>query len=101
MPRRPTRTVPTVVIPGWRGSGDGHWQTWLEGELASAGRQTRRPAFADLEIPELADWRGAVLWLHHVIDPGDSPTACRVLLVAPPSPRTEIPGAGPFFPPPL
>src|SRR5690348_12153325 len=123
MPRRPSRTVPTLVIPGWRGSGEGHWQTWLEGELASAGRETRRPAFADLDTPDFADWRtalqaaladltpggydvvahslGAVLWLHHVVDPGDSPTAGRVLLVAPPSPRTEIPGAERFFPPPI
>src|SRR5690349_16754291 len=122
MPRRPTRTVPTVVIPGWRGSGDGHWQTWLEGELATAGRETRRPAFADLDEPDFTDWRaalhasladlptggydvvahslGAVLWLHHVTDPGAAPAAGRVLLVAPPSPRTDIPGAGRFFPPP-
>jgi hypothetical protein len=123
MPRRPTRTVPTVVIPGWRGSGEGHWQSWLEDELADAGRETRRPAFADLEVPGLADWRdalraaiadltpggydvvahslGAVLWLHHVTAHADSPTAGRVLLVAPPSPHTDIPGATAFFPPPL
>ena len=123
MPRRPQRTVPTVVIPGWHGSGEGHWQTWLEGELANAGRETRRPAFADLDTPDLADWRsalraalaglppggydvvahslGAVLWLHHVTDAGDSPVAGRVLLVAPPSPRTDIPGAGQFFPAPI
>jgi hypothetical protein len=122
MPRRPTRTVPTVVIPGWRGSGEGHWQTWLEGELTSAGRETRRPEFAELDVPEFDQWRaalraaladlppggydvvahslGAVLWLHHAIDLGDSPTAGRVLLVAPPSPRTEIPGAERFFPAP-
>jgi uncharacterized protein len=123
MPRRPTRTLPTVVIPGWQGSGEGHWQTWLEGELAEAGRDTRRPDFANLDVPDFDDWRqalraaladlpadgydvvahslGVVLWLHHVLDPGTSPRAARVLLVCPPSPRTDIPGAEAFFPPPL
>jgi hypothetical protein len=122
MPRRPPRTAPSVVIPGWRGSGEGHWQTWLEGELRAAGREVRRPPFADLDNPELADWLGglrsalaelpadgydvighslgAVLWLHHVADPGDSPRPARVLLVAPPSPRTTIAEIAGFFPPP-
>lgn len=123
MPRRATRTVPTVVLPGWQGSGDGHWQTWLETELAAAGRETRRPDFADLFHPSLDDWLsalrasladlppdgydvvahslGAVLWLHHVADPGDSPRAARVLLVAPPDPSTSVPEIAGFFPPPL
>jgi uncharacterized protein len=123
MPRRPTRTAPTVVVPGWMGSGDGHWQTWLEEQLRDAGRETRRPAFADLDNPDPAQWLaalrealaelpadgfdvvahslGAVLWLHHVADPGDSPRAARVLLVAPPSPATSIPEIASFFPPPM
>jgi predicted alpha/beta hydrolase family esterase len=111
------------VLPGWNGSGDGHWQTWLEAQLRADGRETRRPPFADLDNPELDDWLtalrgtladlppdgydvvahslGAVLWLHHVAEPGDSPRATRVLLVAPPSPRTEIPEIAAFFPPPM
>lgn len=111
------------MIPGWQGSGAGHWQTWLEDELHAASRDTSRPDFADLDHPALDDWLaalrralaplpadgfdvvahslGAVLWLHHVIDPGDSPRAARVLLVAPPSPRTEVPELAPFVPPPL
>ena len=43
---------------------------------------------------------GAVLWLHHVVAPGDSPRPARVLLVAPPSPHTTIPEIAAFFPPP-
>jgi predicted alpha/beta hydrolase family esterase len=122
MPRRPQRTVPTVVIPGWQGSGEGHWQTWLEEQLHDAGRETRRPAFGDLDRPDLADWSnalravlsdlpggfdvvahslGAVLWLHHVANPGRLPKPDRVLLVAPPSPRSEIPELSEFLPPPL
>ena len=123
MPRRPTRSVPTVVIPGWNGSGDGHWQTWLEGQLQGDGRETRRPAVADLDSPHLGDWLaalrsaladlppdgydvvahslGAVLWLHHVADPQDSPRAARVALVSPPSPTTSVAEIAAFFPPPM
>jgi predicted alpha/beta hydrolase family esterase len=123
MPRRPTRSVPTVVVPGWNGSGEGHWQTWLEGQLQGDGRETRRPAVADLDSPDLADWLaalrsaladlppdgydvvahslGAVLWLHHVADPKDSPRAARVALVSPPSPKTSIAEIAAFFPPPM
>lgn len=123
MPRRPLRAVPVVVIPGWQGSGPEHWQTWLEQQLAEAGRDTRRPAFADLDHPQLGDWLselraalrdlpadgydvvahslGAVLWLHHVTDVGDAPRPARVLLVSPPSPHTAIPEIATFYPPPL
>jgi predicted alpha/beta hydrolase family esterase len=123
MPRRPQRAVPTLVIPGWNGSGDGHWQTWLEQQLRAAGRETRRPAFADLDHPDLAQWLdalhaalaglpaggydvvahslGAVLWLHHVAAPADSPQAARVVLVSPPSPATTIAEIAGFFAPPM
>jgi predicted alpha/beta hydrolase family esterase len=112
-----------VVIPGWHGSGEGHWQTWLEQQLQAAGRRTVRPVFASLDEPSLADWLsalrttiadlpadgydvvahslGAVLWLHHVVDPGGSPRPARVALVAPVSPSTSIPQIAGFFPPPL
>jgi uncharacterized protein len=123
MPRRPTRTVPTVVVPGWNGSGDDHWQTWLERELHGAGRETRRVAFADVDHPDLAQWLdtlratliglpddgfdvvahslGSVLWLHHVADSGTSPRPARVALVSPPSPHTTTDEIAPFFPPPM
>jgi uncharacterized protein len=123
MPRRPTRTVPTVMIPGWQGSGEGHWQTWLAQQLIDAGREVRHPEFADLDNPSLEDWLrglraslvglpddgfdvvahslGAVLWLHHVGSATDSPRASRVLLVAPPSPSTAISEIAAFFPAPV
>jgi predicted alpha/beta hydrolase family esterase len=111
------------VIPGWQGSGEGHWQTWLEEQLHAAGRATRRPDFTDLDSPEVDDWLtglrgcledlpsdgfdvvahslGAVLWLHHVSGPQDVPRPARVALVAPPSPTTAITEIAAFFPPPL
>jgi predicted alpha/beta hydrolase family esterase len=123
MPRRLTRTVPTVMIPGWQGSGEGHWQSLLAAALVANDREVRHPSFADLDHPELASWLtalrdsldglsddgydvvahslGAVLWLHHVASATTSPRAARVLLVAPPSPKTSIPEIASFFPPPM
>ncbi|MEO6886044.1 MAG: alpha/beta hydrolase [Jatrophihabitantaceae bacterium] len=123
MPRRPTRTVPTVIVPGWRGSGPEHWQSWLTAQLQAADREVRVPELPDLDNPSLQPWLaalraclaglpdtdydvvahslGAVLWLHHVATPNDSPRAARVALVAPPAPHTSIPEIASFFPPPL
>jgi uncharacterized protein len=123
MPRRPLRAVPVVIIPGLNGSGPEHWQTWLEQQLAETDRETRRPAFADVDHPDLGPWLtdlraaladlpadgydvvahslGAVLWLHHVVDPGDSPRPARVLLVSPPAPHTDIAEIASFLPPPM
>ena len=56
MPRRPTRTVPTVLIPGWNGSGPGHWQSWLAGQLAAHEREVRWPDLPDVDHPDLARW---------------------------------------------
>lgn len=123
MPRRPTRSVPVVIVPGWEGSGPDHWQTWLTGELAGAGRDVRLAQLPDLDHPQLPAWLGglrsaladlpadgfdvvthslgAVLWLHHCADTGSSPRPARVALVAPPSPDTKIEQIASFFPPPL
>lgn len=122
MPRRPNRSVPVVVVPGWNGSGEGHWQTWLEDELRAAGRETVRPEVADWDRPDLAGWLtalrtaiaplpadgfdvvahslGAVLWLHHSTDP-QGPRPARVALVSPVSPTLEYPEIAEFLPPPL
>ena len=123
MPRRPSRSVPTVIVPGWNGSGPGHWQTWLAEQLTEAEREVRHPAFPDVDHPDLGDWLaalrevleglpeagydlvahslGAVLWLHHVMEPGGSSRPARVALVAPPSPHLQEPTVQQFLPPPL
>ena len=122
MPRRPTRTVPTVLVHGWQGNEAEHWQTWLAARLAEAGREVRYPALPDPHTPQLGAWLaalqtaldglpddgfdvlchslGAVLWLHHVHS-GDGPRPARVALVCPPSPHTDIPELAPFLPVPL
>lgn len=45
-----------LIVPGYRGSGAGHWQTWLESELPD----TRRVAGIDWDAPLLARWAGEV-----------------------------------------
>ena len=123
MPRRPSRSVPVVILHGWQGSEAGHWQSWLAGELRAAEREVRYPDLPDADHPQLPAWLdalratlagldddgfdvvahslGAVLWLHHAADPGDSPRPARVALVSPPSPSTAIPEIAAFFPPPI
>jgi predicted alpha/beta hydrolase family esterase len=123
MPRRPTRTAPTVLIQGWNGSGADHWQSWLATELREAGREVRIPELPDVDHPDLTSWLaalgacldglpddgydvlahslGAVLWLHHVASKAVSPRAARVALVAPPSPLLDAPEIAEFLPPPL
>ena len=45
-----------LIIPGYHGSGPGHWQNWLEGELPEA----HRVAGIDWDTPLLARWAGEV-----------------------------------------
>jgi serine hydrolase len=120
MPRRSTRTVPTVILHGWHGCGPDHWQTWLAEQLGAAGREVRYPDLPAAEQPTLDGWLGAlldtldglpddgfdvvahslgaVLWLHHVAAGRAAAQPARVALVAPPSPATTIPEMAPFFP---
>lgn len=45
-----------LIVPGYHGSGLGHWQTWLEHELPDA----RRVTGIDWDAPLLARWAGEV-----------------------------------------
>ncbi len=112
-PRRPSRSVPTVLIPDAGGAQPDGWQAWLAGELSAADREVRwvqadeaelapslaalRECLADLPADNfdvVAHGTGSLLWLHHVADPSGSPRAARVVLVAPPA-------VGPLLPVPL
>ena len=114
MPRRPTRTVPTVLLPGPFGSGDQDWQPWLAEQLRAAGREVRlaswpAPDTADLNgclaalhesmagLPDdgfdlLAHGAACLLWLHHAAEgPAAGPRPARVALVAPPRSDRPLP----------
>ncbi|NEX23698.1 alpha/beta hydrolase [Thiorhodococcus mannitoliphagus] len=46
----------TLIVPGYQGSGPGHWQTWLERELSDA----RRVSGIDWSTPSLERWSDAI-----------------------------------------
>jgi uncharacterized protein len=48
------RTI--LIVPGFRGSGPGHWQTWIEAQEPSA----RRVTGIDWDAPILATWAGQI-----------------------------------------
>jgi predicted alpha/beta hydrolase family esterase len=123
MPRRPTRTVPTVILHGLNGAGGEHWQRWLAEQLTAAGREVVFPDLPNFDTPQLSEWLpaltealaglpadgydivahslGAVLWLHHAVDPGASPTPARVALIAMPAGAPLLEVAPSFLPVPL
>ncbi|MCP2165091.1 RBBP9/YdeN family alpha/beta hydrolase [Goodfellowiella coeruleoviolacea] len=114
-----------LLVHGLDGSGPGHWQNWLAGELASRGGQVEIPRFTDPDRPELHTWLtelrehlaaapaeghrvvithslGALLWLHHCArQPDPALRVDRVLLVAPPASDVAEPRVRSFLPPPL
>jgi hypothetical protein len=47
----------TLVVPGLHGSGAGHWQTWIESQIADAVRVEQ----TDWDKPVLSRWAGAVV----------------------------------------
>ena len=104
MPRRPSRTVPTVLLAGPVGEQD--WPRWLADQLAAAGREVRccfvtDPGRAQSELADaladLPDDRfdlvahriGCLIWLHHAAAGAGSPRPARVALVAPPAESAE------------
>ncbi|HEX8768625.1 MAG TPA: alpha/beta hydrolase [Jatrophihabitans sp.] len=113
MPRRPTRTVPTVLLPGPLGAAEQDWQVWLAGQLRDAGREVRLASWpaadaADLAgcltalheclagLPDdgfdvLAHSAACLLWLHHAAAGAAAPKPSRVALVAPPAPDRPLP----------
>jgi predicted alpha/beta hydrolase family esterase len=118
-----------LLLHGHTGSGPGHWQSWLAGELANLGGAVDVPQFADPDRPDLDVWleelrhhlraapsagervvlahsAGAALWLHHAARlTGDHEELAvrldRVLLVSPLGPGFEHPEVPGFTPAPL
>ncbi len=107
MPRRPTRTAPTLILHGLGGPGPEHWYSWLTGELRAGGRDVRLPELPGTQEPVLRQWldvlraelsglpevgfdllchsAGSLLWLHHCASrPADLPRPARVALIGVP-----------------
>jgi uncharacterized protein len=109
-----------LILHGLEGSGEGHWQHLLHEDLRERGEDSRFPELSDPDRPVFTTWMAeltaelgampaggervvlchslaCVLWLHHAGTAEPAQRVDRVLLVAPPSPRTELPTRG--FPP--
>jgi predicted alpha/beta hydrolase family esterase len=107
-----------LILHGIEGSGPQHWQTWIAGRLRERGLQVAYPELPQPFEPHLDEWLtalddelgrlplaettvlchslGCLLWLHRRGEP-----VARALLVAPPQPDVEVPGAVGFRPVPL
>lgn len=110
-----------LIVHGWEGSGPDHWQTWLANKLTAAGETVRYPRLPDPDHPVLERWLealddevmamgeprivichslGSALWLHYAQQRAFEPVS-RLLLVAPPGPKTleavtEVSGFSPI-----
>jgi uncharacterized protein len=107
-----------LLLHGWKGSGDGHWQRWLAAELEEAGADVRFPDLPRCERPCPDRWAavlhaqlaglgdgahtvvchslGCVLWLREA--PRVRRPVDRVLLVAPPTPACGVHELEAFYP---
>lgn len=112
MPRRPTRTVPTVLLTSPIADRPEDWPRWLASRLTDAGREVRLCPAPDPAEPQLTDWAnalaitlagldddgfdvlahsiGCLLWLHHAAELSSAPRPARVALVAPPAVSESI-----------
>lgn len=115
--------VRVLILHGWQGSGEGHWQPWLAGRLRTAGHHVQFPQLPDCDTPCPDRWGGAfrselgrlaarrddervvvahslgcVLWLREAANVAESRRVDRVALVAPPGPGAEIEELARFYP---
>ena len=95
-----------LILHGWQGNVDHHWQSWLARRLGAD-----YPQLPDPDHPRLDAWLtaiedrepdvvvchslGCLLWLHRLARGGDQ---ARALLVAPPSEAFAEPELTSFFP---
>ena len=112
-----------LILHGWQGSGEGHWQRWLASRLRAAGDHVQFPELPDCDVPCPDRWGavfrselgrlaarrddervvvahslGCVLWLREAAAVAESRRVDRVVLVAPPGPGAEIEELAGFYP---
>ncbi|MBN2870652.1 MAG: alpha/beta hydrolase [Campylobacterales bacterium] len=107
----------TLILHGWGGSDNPHWQAWLAGELAKNYGTVCFPLLDNPHFPSknrwmrqvktlLADFRPDVVICHslanilwfHLCNEGEIAPVQRLLLVAPPRLDCEIEILKSFFP---
>jgi predicted alpha/beta hydrolase family esterase len=106
-----------LILHGWGGSDNPHWQAWLADELKAKGYHVRFPSLDDRDLPTLDAWLtilhqeinyqkpdiivthslGNMLYFHYQKKYGDLALE-KLLLVAPVSQQCQIPELCEFFP---
>jgi predicted alpha/beta hydrolase family esterase len=110
-----------VIVHGWDGSGEGHWQRWLEAELRARGVRVAFPALPAPTAPAKDAWVAALAaaraaaggapvtfvchslgcWaLDHLVAEQGAAGIRAALLAAPPSPLSLFEPIQSFLPPP-
>ncbi len=110
-----------VIVYGYNGSGPGHWQRWLEGELRRRSVPVTFPELPDPSTPQKDLWVGALADVLAGVRAEPVTLVCHslgcwavdhlfaergvfgvraALLVAPPSPFLIFEPVDSFFPPP-
>ncbi len=111
-----------LLLHGLTGSGEGHWQVWLERRLREHGAWVSFPALTEPDAPHPEVWEaelaaelevlardagervvlahslGSILWLRHTASIRAEHSPDRVALIAPPCPPSELAEIAPFFP---
>lgn len=111
-----------LILHGLTGSGDGHWQVWLEQRLREHGAWISFPELPEPDAPRPEVWEaqlaaelerlaggagerivlahslGSILWLRHTASIRPEHRPDRVALIAPPCVPSEIEEIAPFFP---
>jgi uncharacterized protein len=111
-----------LILHGWKGSEDEHWQTWLAQRLRHAGEAVHYPELPSPAQPAADEWAtvlhaelgamdgrrtvvchslACLLWAREAARIAERGAVERVLLVAPPCPVTPIPDVRAFHPTPL
>lgn len=111
-----------LILHGWQGSGDGHWQRWLAAELEAAGHVVLFPDLPECDLPCPDQWGGAlhqhlaaladgpgervvvahslgcVLWFREAHRIAPEHRVDRVAVVAPPCPGAKVAELARFYP---
>jgi len=107
-----------LLLHGWGGSNNPHWQSWLAGELAKEYGYVSFLEFSEFDFPSLAVWKkelqehleefkpdivichslANILWFHLCNEKGITQKIEKLFLVAPPSLHCKIEELQSFFP---
>ena len=58
-----------LLLYGWMGNSESHWQTWLASELAEAGQEVFYPEFPNPDHPKLEEWMETLEEVMEGLDP--------------------------------